>query len=438
MKIALVFCRIDDAFASYPAGVFSIFESNPPLGLAAIGTVAKLRGHTVQIFDQLLYHDSNNRLLERLTAFSPDITGFSCTSLNIQNSEQCARIIKNRCGSIVFAGGIHITLCTKEVLERDVFDFLISGEGEEVFDAVLDKLEHSGNLNQMPETTGFWQRGCSLDKGIAVLNTIDQPLIDRSIMDYHAYKNKGALLDKTPCYSLFSSRGCPFSCKFCSKPDYFKQYRCRRIDQIIREIRYLINICGGKSISFREDNFTVDRKRLFHFCDAMIEAFGGKLYWECESRADMPRALLEKMYQAGCRGIWCGIETIVPRWSEWICKDLKRESVELFYRDCQEIGIATGALFMFGFPDQTEAELEEDIAFAASLPTRFSAFQCLAIFPASPLIPYYAEHPELCHRITNNVSLAMTKGKTWQEMIATEKEINQKIRSIRLSYQDGV
>ena len=86
MKIALVFCRIDDAFASYPAGVFSIFESNPPLGLAAIGTVAKLRGHTVQIFDQLLYHDSNNRLLERLTAFSPDITGFSCTSLNIQNS----------------------------------------------------------------------------------------------------------------------------------------------------------------------------------------------------------------------------------------------------------------------------------------------------------------------------------------------------------------
>ena len=47
MNIALIFCKIDDLFSNYPAGVFSMFESNPPLGLGAIGTVAKLRGHKV-------------------------------------------------------------------------------------------------------------------------------------------------------------------------------------------------------------------------------------------------------------------------------------------------------------------------------------------------------------------------------------------------------
>ena len=52
-KIALVFCHIDEVFTNYEAGVFSIFESNPPLGLCSVGTIAKNKGHSVKIFDLL-------------------------------------------------------------------------------------------------------------------------------------------------------------------------------------------------------------------------------------------------------------------------------------------------------------------------------------------------------------------------------------------------
>ena len=64
MNIALIFCKIDDLFSNYPAGVFSMFESNPPLGLGAIGTVAKLRGHKVKVFDQLLHKYDNEKLIK--------------------------------------------------------------------------------------------------------------------------------------------------------------------------------------------------------------------------------------------------------------------------------------------------------------------------------------------------------------------------------------
>ena len=435
LKIALIFCRIDDVFADYTAGVFSIFESNPPLGLAAVGTVAANRGHEVKIFDQLLHRYSQAELIEAIEEFRPDLVGFSCTSLNIDNSIACGNRLKEKQSCIVCAGGIHITLCTEDVSEKNVFDFLISGEGEPVFQAVLEKLEGNEGLETL-EMMGLRLKGSALDCGDSILEDISQPMIDRKTMALDLYRNKGALLDETPCYAVFSSRGCPFTCRFCSKPDYFKVYRQRPVEEVIKELHALVEDYGAKAISFREDNFTVDIQRIIQFCHAMISHFGGKLHWECESRADLNKDILELMYSAGCRGIWCGVETIVPRWSKWINKGLEKNTVIKFYNDCEDVGIKTGALFMFGFPDQTREEIREDIEFAAGLPTVFSAFQCLAIFPGSPLTSYYEEHPELCHKVTEHVFLTNTRGKSWKEMIDLEKEINEKIKSVRLVYRD--
>ena len=432
MKIALVFCKIDDAFNDCSAGVFSIFESNPPLGLGAIGTVGVLRRHEVKIFDQLLYKFNNEQLIEKIIEYKPDIIGFSSTTLNITNSIFCAKKLKQMLNCLTFVGGIHATLCAQSVLDKNAFDFLISGEGEEVFEEVLDRLESNISLHTL-KTQGFYLAGENDNAGVAVLSDINQPIIDRSIFDIYKYKNKGALIEETPCYSLFSSRGCPYKCRFCSKPSYFKNYRTRQVDKVITEIKYLIDEFGAKAISFREDNFTVDRERLKLFCNKMKEEFGGKFYWECESRADLPKELIQLMYDSGCRGIWCGVETIVPKWSSWINKGLDKETVKRFYEDCDAVGIDTGALFMFGFPEQTEDELNDDVEFAISLPTRFSAFQCLAIFPGSPLEKYYNEHKELRHAVTDDVFLALTKGFNYRDMIRKEQDINRRIKSRRLN-----
>lgn len=432
-KIALVFCHIDEVFANYKAGVFSIFESNPPLGLCSVGTIAKNNGHSVRIFDQFLHHYTLDQLIDAIKRFSPNIIGFACTSLNIETSFYCAKKLKADIGCICFAGGIHVTLCTNQVAREGVFDFLLSGEGEEIFDLALSILEKSGiNGLKNISVTGIWHNGKNSANGISILSNIDQPILDRSLMELNLYNNRGALLSETPCYSLFSSRGCPFSCKFCSKPYYFKIYRHRSITEVILEIHELVDKYGAKSISFREDNFTADKDYLRIFCKKMIDEFDGKLPWECESRAELSRETLELMYAAGCRGIWCGIETMTPKWNKWINKNLKRETVLLFYDNCKKIGIKTGALFMFGFPEQTEAEIEYDINFALNLPTEFSAFQCMAIFPGSPLAEYYTQNSDLRHPITSNVALALTRGKNFQYMIEREHEINLRIKSNRI------
>lgn len=434
MKIALVFCSIDNIFNKCQAGVFSLFESNPPLGLGAIGTIAKEEGHEVRIFDQFLHHYDNERLIKEVLRFEPDIVGFSCTSLNIENSKKCAIELKKN-ERMVFAGGIHISLCLEKVRKAHVFDFLISGEGEEVFRDFLNQYCNGTKLADI-KIKGYSFADDSEVVDNAILCNINQPIIDRSLFELNLYSNKGALLTEQPCYSIFSSRGCPYHCKFCSKPDYFKLYRKLDIDRVIQEIKELISVYGAKSISFREDNFTIDINRLKLFCGRMIDEFSGNFFWECESRADLPKDVLQLMFDAGCRGIWCGVETVVPKWSEWINKELTKEKVVKFYDDCEDIGIKTGALFMFGFPYQTDEEIDADVEFATSLPTVFSAFQCLAIFPGSPLFDFYNENPSLKYDITEGVSLGLIQGHTFQEMISMEREINRRIKSSRYLEKD--
>ena len=68
------------------------------------------------------------------------------------------------------------------------------------------------------------------------------------------------------------------------------------------------------------------------------------------------------------------------------------------------------------------------------LPVSFSAFQVLALFPGSPLKGFYDAHPELCARVNENISLALTAGMNAREMIDREHRVNTEIRSSRLNY----
>jgi radical SAM superfamily enzyme YgiQ (UPF0313 family) len=429
MKIALIFCKIDHIFSEYPFGALSIFESNPPLGLGSVATIASKRGHHVVIIDQQLSGETNETVSAIITDLKPDLVGFSCTSLNINNSVNCAALIMQKANCQTFAGGIHVTMRSEQLNRRAVFDFLISGEGEEVFNSILECIEQNSPLSSL-NSPGFTLNGSCANVKPAVLSNINTPIVDRTLLNINQYRNRGATIDNSPCHSLYTSRGCPYTCRFCSKPDYFRLYRKRQVQDVIIEIKVLIKEFGTKALSFREDNLTADLNGLSSLCQMMKEEFNGQLPWECESRAELSRDTLALMYEAGCRGIWCGIETIVPRWQQWLNKILPKDTVRKFYDDCQDIGIKTGALFMFGFPEQTSREIEEDVEFAISLQTQFSAFQCLALFPGSLLTDYY-HASGLYHRITDDVSIALSDGKSWREMLHTEKQINQLIYSSR-------
>src|SRR5262249_8992500 len=111
-------------------------------------------------------------------------------------------------------------------------------------------------------------------------------------------------------FPLELGRGCPFSCTFCSTNDFFRRrFRLKSPAHMIAEMRRVKETYGIDSFELVHDMFTVDRKRVVEFCEALI-ASQEEFTWGCSARTDcVDEELIAFMARAGCRGIFFGIET---------------------------------------------------------------------------------------------------------------------------------
>ena len=424
MRVALLFCKPDDAFLRLSAQAFSIHQRYPPMGLVSVASTVQRHFETA-LFDQFVDGHTDKQIVDAVDAFQPGIVGVSCTSLNIGRSSAIARELRRRApGRVVVAGGVHPSLLPRATASSGAFDAVVAGEGEDLLLKVCTRLEQTGRLEEIGP--GLWLSG--LRKcGVAMLDDLSSISIDRSLIDGKDYEERGSLVGQGPCKTVQQSRGCPSACRFCSKPDHARRYRLRPIERVLNELDLLKERYSVRSVVFREDNFTAVPERVRELCRAIVERHGDSIEWECESRVDLDPRLLEDMARAGCRGVWSGVETTSLRWQEWLGKTCVPQTTETFYKACHGLGIRTGALFMCGFPGQTEDELERDIDFSLTLPVSWRYFQVMARFPGQRLDPTpWQEYPPV--RVSEFVSLCTLPGLDVLGTIVKEREINAMIR----------
>jgi radical SAM superfamily enzyme YgiQ (UPF0313 family) len=122
-------------------------------------------------------------------------------------------------------------------------------------------------------------------------------------------------------------------------------------------MRYLRDRFGTKVFSFQHDLFTFQRERVREFCLA-LQAEHWKVQWSCSARVDTVSAeLLKLMADAGCCGIFYGIETGSPRLQREVHKGLHLEWVLPVVEATVRAGIAPTASFICGFPTETIEDL---------------------------------------------------------------------------------
>jgi radical SAM superfamily enzyme YgiQ (UPF0313 family) len=95
--------------------------------------------------------------------------------------------------------------------------------------------------------------------------------------------------------------------------------------------------------------------------------------------------LLVKMREAGCKTIWFGVESGVPRILEKINKHVKLEQVEQAFKLCRKEGIQIAASFILGVPSETVAEMEATFKFARKLDPDLCQFNVFIAYPDSSL-----------------------------------------------------
>ena len=105
-----------------------------------------------------------------------------------------------------------------------------------------------------------------------------------------------------------ATRGCPFTCTFCSITAFFHQrYRKRPVDPVVRDVREAKR-WGTRYIAFIDDNIGVD----WDYCARLWEALiPERIIWmsQCSLHiADRPD-MLELASRSGCRMLSFGIES---------------------------------------------------------------------------------------------------------------------------------
>ncbi len=234
----------------------------PPSGFSytgyfSIASLLEKNGFNVQIFfprETLTFKQYIKRLWKTIKNNEVKVVGIGPYTFQYPTALAILRYVKTINPNIfTVIGGHHATFLDDFVLkDSPTVDFVIRGEGEWVLKDLLSNLNDTNKLN---EIRGITYR--TNDKGGLKRNP-DAPLCDiRGLPPpaYHLLPFK-----KRSCGQVFTSRGCPYCCVFCSEKMFWKYPRYKSPNQIVEEISLLVNKYGVKHIRIADDTFTLNPK----------------------------------------------------------------------------------------------------------------------------------------------------------------------------------
>lgn len=294
----------------------------------------------------------------RLARAGADVYGFSTICSSYPLTLRIAAALKDeRPGCRIVLGGPQASVTAEETLEAfRAVDAVVRGEGEATLPALLDALSRSDDPATVPGITYRSANGVS--------STIDAPpLATLDSLPLPAFRLHPRA--KRPfAMPLEAGRGCPFGCSFCSTSRFFgRRFRMKSPARIVEEMLALRELHGVRRFELVHDNFTVDRRRVVEFCDAISSARAG-LRWSCSSRTDtLDEDLVELMWKAGCRGIFFGIESGSSAMQTAMGKRLDLAGARDLLRRVSRRGLNGTLSFIVGFPDETRQDLRETVAF---------------------------------------------------------------------------
>ena len=329
---------------------FYTSEKRPPLGLGYLMATLKKEGHRIFFSDEYL-KPSNILDTDFLTRQRIDYVGiYSNTicydsTLSMLEKLQHKRERKDWTGRIMI-GGPHSSVGYKEIPE--FVDHIIIGEGEITVPKILNGEEKDRIV--------YGEQVTDMD---ALPMPAWEEFIHRPYDWHHSWH------DVYPLYTFNTSRGCPFHCTFCSvKAVWGKTYRNMSAERIIHDIEQMIKYYGAKGVYFREDHFTLNKKRTVEFCELLLKK-NLKIDWFCETRVDHldDYDYQKLMADAGCRVYYIGVESGSPRMLEFYKKGETREQFINAFEIARKVGVKTYASFIRGFPTETEedARLTDEI-----------------------------------------------------------------------------
>jgi len=336
-----------------------------PLGILYISAWLQKYQYDNQIFDATFqsFDVQKKFLLEE----KPDVIGVYTNLMTKLNVLRLIQFVKNQPSlkhTKIVLGGPEVRNHVKNFLIHGA-DFIVLGEGEETMLELVQFLD------------GKTQMTIESIEGISFLNTqgevvqnkeraklkelTDLPFPNREKVDLQLYFDVWKKKHGISAISINTMRGCPYSCKWCSRAVYGQSYRRRSAKNVADEIEWIQSNYDVDSVWFVDDVFTVSHKWLGEFKEE-LQSRKIKMPYECITRADrMNEEVILDLKASGCFRVWIGAESGSQKVIDLMDRRVDVNQVRSMIQVAQRHGIQAGTFIMVGYPGETEEDIFETI-----------------------------------------------------------------------------
>lgn len=348
--------------------------ATPPIGLGYTSEYLTANNIENDVMDMRLGYGLEE-LKRKIKEFKPDLIGFAVLTYRHDVPYSLISSIKSKDYDII-VGGPHASTIRKQILEETEADYAQTYEAEQI----LIDLCNGIPLAEI--------RGLIYKKGNEIIENKDAPFLDLNKLPFPKYRKFELSKYVRPQINIASSRGCPYSCTFCTiATTVGKPVRVRTPESILEEIKYWYTQ-GYKTFDIIDDHFLYDKERVAKICDEIVAAGIKDLYLICGNgiRADkIDGEILKKMTAAGFKQFSIGVDAGNDKMLKLVKKGENMATIENAIKLSCEAGINVSLFFVVGIPGETPADVHDSMNLALKYPVNNANFYNVTPIPGTEL-----------------------------------------------------
>ncbi len=321
------------------------------------------QNHSVRLVDAPAWNWGKEEVMDDVKRFKPDLIVIDTSFPSLNNDIEIVQGFKTFYDGKAVLVGPPASQFSEKILSNDGIDIVARYEYDFTIKEIADALEDGRNLRDI--------QGISYKNEKKIFHSPNKPFLSSEDLDNipfvsKVYKKHLNIEDYflsssiNPEVQIFTGRGCPSQCTFCSWPVTLtgRKYRPRSIFNLLDELEWIQDNINVREVFFEDDTFTIDKKRVKMFCREYKDR-GLDIVWTCNVRADVDYYTLNEMKKVNCRLLIVGYESGSPQILRKIKKGITIKQMKDFARNAKKAGLLIHGDFIIGLSGETKETIIE-------------------------------------------------------------------------------
>ena len=219
--------------------------------------------HETKLVDAPAWNWSREDVIKDVKRFKPDLIVMDSSFPSLNNDIEVAEEIKKNCESKIVLVGPPTSQFPNEILNNNGVDIVARFEYDFTVRDIARAIEREEDFRNI--------KGISYKENEEIIHNPDREFTSSEDLDkipfvskvYKKHLNiKDYFLGSSlyPEVQIFTGRGCPYLCTFCSWPQTLmgRKYRVRSVSNVLDELDWIQdNLPEVKEVFFEDDTFTI-------------------------------------------------------------------------------------------------------------------------------------------------------------------------------------